>query len=258
LSARAIPAIYCHGSPSPVSRPGNFQGIDMTPIRFAATTRRLRLFAPAGLIALALATTSALAQTPAATPDAGAPAAATAPLDQLMAPGPLPDIVQGSPTAPITIIEYASMTCSHCAAFHEETWPALKAKYIDSGKAKFILREFPFDPLAAAAFMLARCAGPDKRNAFVDQLFAQQKTWAFVDKPIEPLRAVVERAGMSQADFDACLQNQQLFDLVKQSQQLATQRLNIDSTPTFFVNGQKMVGELAIADFDNVLGPLLK
>ena len=111
------------------------------------------------------------------------------PLDQLMSIGPLPDIVQGSPTAPATIIEYASMTCSHCAAFHETTWPELKAKYIDSGRAKFILREFPLDPLATAGFMLARCAGPDKRNLLIDQLFSQQKTWAFVDKPIEPLLA---------------------------------------------------------------------
>ena len=123
-------------------------------------------------------------------------------VDQLMAPGPLPDLVQGSASAPVTIVEYASMTCTHCAAFHEETWPTLKAKYVDSGKVKFILREFPLDPLATAGFMLARCAGPDKRNAIVDLLYTQQKNWAFVDKPLDALAGLVKQAGISQSDFE--------------------------------------------------------
>ena len=117
--------------------------------------------APAGLVALVAAAAPA-----AAASDATVAAA-------LMQPGPLPDIVEGAASAPATIVEYASMTCSHCAAFHEQVWPALKAKYVDTGKAKFILREFPLDPLAIAAFMAARCAGPDKRDALIDRLFAQ-------------------------------------------------------------------------------------
>jgi protein-disulfide isomerase len=181
-----------------------------------------------------------------------------APIDQLMAIGPLPDLVQGSPSAPITIIEYASMTCSHCAAFHETTWPELKAKYIDTGRAKFILREFPLDPLATAGFMLARCAGPDKRNLFVDQLFSQQKTWAFVDRPIEPLLAMVKQIGMSQVDFETCLRNQDLYEQVSQSRERAAEAFNIDSTPTFFVNGRKLSGELVISDFDRVIDPPAK
>ena len=116
--------------------------------------------APAGLVALVAAAA------PAAASDATVAA-------ELMQPGPLPDIVEGAAGAPATIVEYASMTCSHCAAFHEQVWPALKAKYVDTGKAKFILREFPLDPLAIAAFMAARCAGPDKRDALIDRLFAQ-------------------------------------------------------------------------------------
>ncbi len=230
----------------------------MKPTRFAAAaTRGFRRAAPAGLLALILVTT-ALAQGADVTPDAAAAAPAMAPIDQLMEPGPLPDIVEGSPSAAITIIEYASMTCSHCAAFHQETWPGLKAKYVDTGKAKFILREFPLDPLAAAGFMLARCAGPDKRDALIDRLFAQQNSWAFVDKPIEPLLALAEKAGFSQADFETCLQNQELYDSVNQSRDRAAERFNIDSTPTFFVNGQKLSGELAISEFDKVLEPLLK
>ena len=186
-----------------------------------------------------------------------APAASAAPvmvpMDQLMSIGPLPDIVQGSASAPATIVEYASMTCSHCAAFHEQVWPELKAKYIDSGRAKFILREFPLDPLATAGFMLARCAGPDKRNLLVDQLYSQQKTWASVDKPIQPLLEIVKQVGMSQADFETCLKNQDLYDQVNQSRDRASETFNIDSTPTFFINGRKLVGELTLADFDKWL-----
>ena len=120
------------------------------------------------------AATSSPQPTAAATASLAAPLAMV-PIDRLMTIVPLPDLVQGSPSAPITIIEYASTTCSHCAAFHETTWPELKAKYIDSGRAKFILREFPLDPLATASFMLARCAGSDKRDLWVDLSFRNRK-----------------------------------------------------------------------------------
>lgn len=234
----------------------------MKPNRFAAAMsqrfgRAVRAM-PATFVALALATTAASAQAANATPAAPAAAPVATPIDQLMAPGPLPDIVQGSPSAAVTIIEYASMTCSHCAAFHEEIWPSLKTKYVDTGKAKFILREFPLDPLAAAGFMLARCAGPDKRDAFIDRLFSQQKTWAFVDRPIAPLLGLAEQAGFSQTDFETCLKNQALYDSVNKARDQAAERFAIDSTPTFFVNGRKLSGELAMSEFDKVLEPLLK
>jgi protein-disulfide isomerase len=228
----------------------------MKPVHFAASAaraaRRVALIVSAGLAALVLAFAGACVQARDAAP------APSAPIDQLMAPGPLPDIVEGSPAAAITIIEYASMTCSHCAEFHEETWPLLKAKYVDSGKAKYILREFPLDPLSTAGFMLARCAGPDKRDALIDRLFAQQKDWAFVDKPIDSLLTQVEQAGMSQADFEACLNNRDLYDSVNKTRDSAAQRFAIDSTPTFFVNGRRLDGALAIGEFDQVLQPLLK
>jgi len=192
------------------------------------------------------------------TPDASLATPIVVPTEELMAAGPLPDIVQGSPAASVTIIEYASMTCPHCAAFHEAGWPDLKAKYVDTGKVKFILREFPLDPLATAGFMLARCAGPDKRNAVIDQLFAQQNAWAFVDKPIEPLLEIVKTMGFTQADFETCLKNQELYDQVNASRDHAADQFNVDATPTFFINGRKLSGELTIADFDKALEPLLK
>ena len=128
---------------------------------------------------------------------------------ELMQPGPLPDIVEGRRRRPSTIIEYASMTCSHCAAFQQQVWPMLKAKYVDTGKARFILREFPLDPLAVVAFMAARCLGPDKRDGLIDKLFATQSEWAFGAEPIERLR---EAAGLSPGDFLACVKDKTLFD----------------------------------------------
>jgi|HubBroStandDraft_6_1064221.scaffolds.fasta_scaffold58491_1 protein-disulfide isomerase len=209
--------------------------------------RRLPMLAASALIGLGLALGPAPAQ-----------AQTVVPSDQLMAPGPLPDLALGSASAPVTIVEYASMTCSHCAAFHEETWPKLKAKYVDSGKVRFILREFPLDPLAAAGSMLARCAGPDRRNAIVDLLYTQQKNWAFVDKPLDALAGLVKQAGVSQADFNSCLKDQALLSQVYQTREDASKKFKVNSTPTFFVNGSELNGELPIEEFDKVLGPMLK
>jgi protein-disulfide isomerase len=206
------------------------------------------------LFGLGLAAGFALAASSAAP----ALAQATIPVDQLMAPGPLPDIVQGSADAQVTIVEYASMTCTHCQAFHAGTWPELKKKYVDTGKVKFILREFPLDPLAAAAFMLARCSGPEKRNAIVDLLFDQQKNWAFVDKPLEALGELVKQAGISQSDFETCLKDQKLYDEVNQTRDNAAKNFHVDATPTFFINGKRVSGDMPIGDFDKAIEPLLK
>ena len=184
---------------------------------------------------------------------AAAPAAAASDAKiaaELMQPGPLPDIIEGAAGAPATIVEYASMTCSHCAAFHEQVWPALKAKYVDTGKAKFILREFPLDPLATAAFMAARCAGVDKRDALIDRLFASQGEWAFRDEPLDRLRRAT---GLSPADFLACVKDKALFDGVNDTRDAAAERFGVDSTPTFFVNGRKLDGEAALPAFDAAL-----
>jgi len=183
---------------------------------------------------------------------------ATVPVNQLMAPQALPDIALGSENAPITIVEYASMTCTHCAAFHATTFPELKTKYIDTGKVRFILREFPLDPLATAAFMLARCAGPDKREAMVDLLFAQQKNWAFVDKPIEELTNLLKQTGMSKESFEACLKDKDLFENVNKVRDQAAKQFDVNATPTFFINGRKQNGELSPQALDALLQPLLK
>lgn len=180
-------------------------------------------------------------------------AAGKVPVDELMGPNALPDIVQGDAKAPVTIIEYASMTCSHCAAFHHEVYPTLKKTYIDTGKAKFILREFPLDPLATAAFMLARELGTDKRDAAVDLLFSQQKNWAFSDKPLDGLATVLKQAGLGQEKLEAILKDQELYKKVNEVRDRGAKSFGVNSTPTFFVNGERYTGEMSVADFDALI-----
>jgi protein-disulfide isomerase len=170
--------------------------------------------------------------------------------------GPLGDVWLGPATAKVTVIEYASLTCSHCAAFHKETWPELKSKYIDTGKIRFTLREFPLDPLATAGFMLARCNGNDKYFPMTDLLFAQQRTWAFTDKPVDALSSLVKQAGFTQESFESCLKRQDIYDAVTQVKDGGA-KAGVDATPTFFINGQKRSGALSIADFDKIIEPLL-
>ena len=183
--------------------------------------------------------------------------AQTVSADELAVPGPLGDIEIGNKNAKVTVIEYASLTCSHCATFHDKTWPALKQKWIDTGKVRFILREFPLDPLATAAFMLARCGGNDKYYPMVDLLFSQQKNWAFSNKPVEALLSLAKQAGFSQESFEACLKNQQIYDAVNAVRDRAAQKLGVSSTPTFFINGQVHRGALSVEEFDKILTPLV-
>ncbi|WP_026607414.1 DsbA family protein [Methylocapsa acidiphila] len=193
--------------------------------------------------------------------DSRAPAlaqSASVTADQLMAGEALPDVVLGKADAPVTIVEYASMTCSHCAAFHATTYPELKKKYIDAGKVRFILREFPLDPLATAGFMLARCAGDDKRTAIVDLLFAQQKNWAFTEKPVESLATLVKQAGVTQEAFETCLKDQTLYDKINKVRDHAAEKFGVNATPTFFINGKKQTGEITPETLDKLLEPLLK
>jgi protein-disulfide isomerase len=178
----------------------------------------------------------------------------------LQQPGPLGDMALGAENAPVTIIEYASMTCGHCADFHAKTYPKLKERYIDTGKVRFIFREFPLDPLAAGAFMLARCAGKDDQGryfALVETLFHQQKQWA-VQRPIEPLKAIAKQAGFSEQAFEQCLANQQVLNGIEQVRQRAAEKLGVNSTPTFFINGKIQRGAISIEDLEKQIEPYLK
>jgi protein-disulfide isomerase len=176
---------------------------------------------------------------------------------KLMEPGKLKDIFIGDPSAKVTIVEYASMTCPHCANFHEKTLPAIKEKYIDTGKARLVLREFPFDPRAAAAFMLARCAGDDKYYAMVGTLFAQQNGWSHVEDAKAALLQLSKLAGFTQESFDACLTNQQLLNDVNDARERGAKDFGVESTPTFFINGKKYPGALTVEQMSGVIDALL-
>ena len=188
------------------------------------------------------------------------PAQADAPeADQaeLAKAGPEGDVVLGSDKAPVTIIEYASMTCSHCAHFATGTFPELQKRYIDKGKVRFIFREFPLDALSAAGFMLARCAGKDKFMPVVETLFAKQPEW-LVQQPIEPLRAIAKQFGFTEQSFDECLANQHVLDGIQEVRDRAAEKLGVNSTPTFFVNGKKLTGDQSIDSLAKMIDPYLK
>ncbi|TFF18054.1 DsbA family protein [Jiella endophytica] len=175
-------------------------------------------------------------------------------VEKLMAAEELPDVVIGDKDAPVTIVEYASLTCSHCRDFHQVTYPAIKKDFIDTGKAKLIIREFPFDPRALAAFMLARCAGDDaKRTAMVDVLFDQQPQWAYSNQASAELLKISRLAGMSEEQFRACLNDKELQKKVVAVQQRGENDFGVSATPTFFVNGDKYAGALEPAQMAAVI-----
>lgn len=193
-------------------------------------------------------------------PFEGLALADTIPAAELMKPDALPEMSMGNDKAPVTVIEYASMTCSHCASFQEKTFPELKKRYIDTGKVRYIFREFPLDTLAAAAFMLARCAGEkdsSKYFAMVDTLFHQQRQWA-IEKPIPPLLAIAKQAGFTEKTFDACLANQKMLDGIESIRQRAVAKFKVQSTPTFFINGTTYPGALSIEEMAKAIDPQLK
>jgi protein-disulfide isomerase len=189
-------------------------------------------------------------------PGLTSPGRAQSPADLAQA-GPDGDIVLGAENAPVTVIEYASMTCGHCASFSVKTFPELKKRYIDTGKVRFIFREFPLDPLAAAGFMLARCAGKDKYMPMIETLFAKQAEWV-VQKPLEPLKGIAKQAGFTEESFEQCLANQKVLDSIQTVRDQAAQKLGVNSTPTFFINGKKKTGDLPIEEFAKEIDPYLK
>ena len=176
---------------------------------------------------------------------------------KLMEPGPLPEKSFGPADAKVTVIEYASVTCHHCMNFHTETWPKLKEKYVDTGKIRFIMREFPLDTLATAGFMLARCAGDDRWYPMLDLLYRSQEAWAHAKNPADELVNVVKQAGMTKDGFEACLGDQKLLEGINKTRTRGSE-LGVNSTPTFFINGQKHAGALTVEQFDKILESLLK
>ena len=173
----------------------------------------------------------------------------------LMQAGPLGEQAQGDPKAPVTMIEYASLTCPHCARFAREVFPRLDEQYIRTGKVRFILREFPFDALGAGIFTLAHCAAKDNYFAVVDKLFETQPTW-LVDEPIGPLRALFRDLGLTDAAFDACLDDRKVVDGISWVRDRAYSEFKVNATPTFFINKKMYEGGMSFDELDKIIRPL--
>jgi protein-disulfide isomerase len=193
----------------------------------------------------ALLAPPAAAQTQPPTPEAA----------QLLAVTPQ-DRVLGQPDAPITIIEYSSLTCSHCANFDRDVLPPLKENWIDTGKAKLVMRAFPLDEPALRAEMVARCAPPERYFPLIHTMFETQGTWAFTADWRGALERIARLGGISKKDFDACLANQAVEDEVLQSRLTAATQLGVNSTPTFFINGTKFEGAPTAEAFERMLSGL--
>jgi protein-disulfide isomerase len=171
------------------------------------------------------------------------------------------DMVLGAANAPITIIEYASLTCPHCAHFHTETLPKLKSEYIETGKVKYVFRDFPLDRLALNAAMIAQCAGPERYFTFLDVFFRQQGSWTSGNDPekmLASLKRLARTGGMSEAQIDDCLKNKQVQDAILAGSVAGQNQYNVRSTPTLVINGQSHPGALPFDELDKILKPLLK
>ena len=166
------------------------------------------------------------------------------------------DHVLGKSGAPITIIEYASLTCPHCAHFANEVLPELKKKWIDTGKVKLVLRDYPLDKPALQAAMIARCAPPDRYYAFIDTFFATQEKWVTASDYLDALARLTKLGGMSKEEFDNCLKNSALENKILQERLVASKELDVNSTPTFFINSTKFTGAPTVEEFDKVLSGL--
>ena len=173
---------------------------------------------------------------------------------------PLSERVLGDPNAPITILEYSSLTCPHCATFHANTLPQLKKDYIDTGKAKLVFRDFPFDRAALQASMLARCSNPERYFGFLDVLFKSQNKWAGASDPAQALAQTGKLAGVGDQQFKECLANEALANKLIERRLEAEQKYQVQSTPTFVIMRgdtiEKVVGAQPIAEFARVIDKL--
>jgi protein-disulfide isomerase len=174
-------------------------------------------------------------------------------------PVALPDMALGSAKASVTITEFASMSCPHCAAFEQNVFPMIRSKYIDTGKIRFVFREFPLDIKAAAASMLARCMAGDNAEKFfgaINTIFKQQDP--LMTQTQETLKLIGGQAGMSAEAVEGCVKNQALLDKLAADQQFANETLKVDATPTFFINGQMSKGAMSFEELDQKIKAALK
>jgi protein-disulfide isomerase len=174
-------------------------------------------------------------------------------------PVSLPDMALGSADAPVTIIEFSSLTCPHCAAFEQNVFPMLQSQYIDTGKVRFVSREFPLDLKATSGSMLARCAAngdAPKYFEVVDMLFKRQE--GLVENTLETMNDIGKHFGMDEEAVSNCVKTQPLLDKIAADQKFAFEQLKVDATPYFFVNGERLRGSMSFEELEQKIKPLLK
>jgi len=162
------------------------------------------------------------------------------------------DEVVGKPDAPITIIEYSSLTCPHCAKFHAEAFPLVKKNWIDTGKARLIFRDLPWDPLAQATAMVSHCSG-DRYFAFIDTFFRTQNQWARNPQPLDAIKTIAKLGGMSSDQVDKCIADSAMLNEINTRKDDGMKRYNVDSTPSFIINGKLYSGDMSYDDFAKLL-----
>ncbi|MCB2054667.1 MAG: DsbA family protein [Geminicoccaceae bacterium] len=167
--------------------------------------------------------------------------------------GEVGEQVLGDPQAPVTMVEFASLTCPHCASFHTDTLPALKERYIDTGKVKLVMRDFPLDQLALAASVIAHCAGPDRYFAFIEAMFANQQSWARAADPVQALLQLAQVGGLAQDQARACLDDKSMADAVLQMRLDAQEQYDIKSTPSFVIDGTLYAGNRSVEEFGEII-----
>jgi protein-disulfide isomerase len=174
---------------------------------------------------------------------------------KLHAPSAIGEMALGPESAKVTVVEYASASCPHCANFYKTTFQDLKKDYIDTGKVRFLFREFPHNDAGLAGFMVARCVPKEKYFPVVDMLFEQQSAW--LQAPLEGLYKIAQLAGMTKEQFDACLKNEEVAKGIIGVRDTAANEFGVQSIPTFFVNGEMLKGELDIDEFKKLIDPQL-
>lgn len=167
------------------------------------------------------------------------------------------DRILGDPDAPVTIIEYASLTCPHCASFHNRTLPELKARYIDTGKVRLVYRDFPLDGVALRAAMLAECAPGGRYFSFLEVLFRSQEQWATADDPVAALAQIGRTAGLDEATVERCLADEAKAEAIVAQRQHGADTYQVNSTPTFIVNGRRLSGTQTVEAFEAILKDLV-
>ena len=178
-------------------------------------------------------------------------------LSDVLPPGPdLPEMSLGRADAPVTIIKYMSLTCPHCRAFHRDVFPQLKREYIDSGKVRFVLREFPIGKSSGTATIALRCAPPEKYFTLYGKYLEQQASWVAQDVRLDAIFAVAQQVGVTRAQFDQCLQNQAMIDGLKRVKDRG-RTLGIIGTPNFFIQSKRIKSTLTMADIRTEVDPLL-